>query len=237
VFVGVRVTLLPPPDTYLVEPSRYLLKELVSRAFGSLALPWTPADMKDLPFAAIFPWAAVAGLLLYRLTSGLPRPALANASMLLVWVIVSVLPVYSYFYVAPTLEGSRYLYLGTAAFSILIAQLAATRSAPGLESGGVIVLILIVGFSAIGVRRHQSAWLEAAAIRNAVLGAASDTLSTANCDSVAVKELPDSHNGAYVFRNGFAEALRAHGIPTPPLASESAACSYAWTGAQFTRER
>jgi hypothetical protein len=166
--------------------------------------------------------------LFYRLS----RRQLAAVAVVLTWLVVSVLPVYHFFYVAPTLEGSRYLYLGTAAFALLLVQLAAT--APDGRPTVVASLILCGAIAAgsAGVWIHQRPWVVAGAQREAVLRAARDTLATSRCSAISVSHLPDSFEGAFVFRNGFREALTLYGITTPPVRGD-AACGYRWTGTGF----
>lgn len=236
VFLGVRFVLLPPPDTYLAEPSRYLLKELVSRSFGAIALPWTGADIAASPLLALSPWLAAVALVALAAWRGMTRLALATAVLWGAWVIASVLPVYTYFFVAENLEASRYAYLGTAAFSLLLAQLAASVPPGRPAAAAATLLAATVTCGAIGVFMHQRAWVGAAAARDAVLRAARETIPASGCGSVAVEGLPDAVDGAFVFRNGFAEALQRHGIALPPFQTD-AACAFAWNGRTFTVTR
>jgi hypothetical protein len=139
--------------------------------------------------------------------------------------------------VAPNLEGARYLYLGTAAFSLLLAELASASALTTGKTGTIAALLAATIVSTvIGVRLHQQPWLSAAGIRDSVLEAADVTLAGAKCEAVAVGRLPDSVDGAFIFRNGFAEALRMRGIDTPPLGppgSQNPECSYEWNGVRF----
>jgi hypothetical protein len=236
-FVALRIYLLPPPATYLSAPTRYVLKEIVSRAFGSIGLPWTAVDIAVYPLMTAAPWFALVCLITLALWHGLTRRAFATVILCLMWVIVSVLPVYTFFYVAPNLEGSRYLYLGTAAFSLLLAELASASSVTTGKTAAIAALLAgTLVSTVIGVRLHQQPWLSAAGIRESVLDAAAVTLTGATCDAIAVGSLPDSTDGAFIFRNGFPEALRMRGIDTPaigPEGTQGPECSYEWNGVRL----
>ena len=235
VFTAIRLWLLPPPETYFAAPSRYLLKDLVSHVFGALGLPWTAADIGHHPLLVLFPWLALACLVVIVMAFRTPRTVVATASVLVAWVLASVLPVYTFFFVAPTLQGSRYLYLGSAAFALLLARLASTtRSGLPRKCSGLLLIASIASGSA-GAVFHQEPWIMAAAQRESVLAAAGATLNGAGCESISVSALPDSYMGAFIFRSGFSEALRRYGIQVPPIRDDDAACAYAWTGSGFAR--
>jgi hypothetical protein len=63
------------------------------------------------------------------------------------------------------------------------------------------------------------------------LSAAKRVLDSRECSrtAFAVEGLPDSVRGAYVFRNGFVEALAHHGLARNS-AQSAEPCRYKWTG-------
>src|SRR5204862_1737334 len=119
----------------------------------------------------------------------------------------------TFFYVAPDLQGSRYLYLPAVGWATLLVAVA--TAGRGAQSGTTIVrttaltmvAILAVGF-AIGVRRHLQHWTRAAAERERVEASAAANRDMQACSAIAVSGLPDVEQGAYVFRNGAPEAFR-----------------------------
>lgn len=235
-YIALRLLLLPPPETYYAFPSRYLLKELVSRSFGTLGVPWTSRDVADQPVVTLFSLLAITCALATALAFGITRRRFSLAVISASWVGVSVLPVYSYFFVSPTLEGSRYVYLGTAAFALLLIALASSPQARSRIGGlNLAVLVMTTACGAFGVRLHQQQWRSAAALREVVLTAAARTFPVIDCASMSVVGLPDSQDGAYVFRNGFSDALAKRGIDAPPIQEQNAACSFQWNGREFTR--
>jgi hypothetical protein len=235
VFTGIRLWLLPPPEAYFAEPSKYMLNELVPRAFGALGLPWTAADIAPHPFLVLFPWLALACVTAIAIPFRVPRIVVATVFLLIAWVIASVLPVYHSFFVAPTLEGSRYLYLGSAAFALLLARLGSTARSGLPRRCSALLLITSIVTGVRGALIHQEPWIAAAAQRESVLAAARETLDGADCASISVSGVPDSYMGAFIFRNGFKEALARDDIQTPPIREGDAECAYKWTGSGFVR--
>jgi 4-amino-4-deoxy-L-arabinose transferase-like glycosyltransferase len=147
------------------------------------------------------------------------------------WVVVSVLPVFSFFHVSATLEGSRYLYLPAAGFALLVALLLgeAARSMPRrftpvLIAAGVMVLAIQ---SVTASRFEVARWTEAAALRDRILTDYVRVMPSGSCGAIAAEGVVDNVDGAYVLRNGFAQALAEMGAE----ASESAAprCRVSWT--------
>ena len=134
------------------------------------------------------------------------------------WVLVSVAPLLTMFFVSETLEGARYVYLGSAMWTVGIVSLIAGVS-PRITAPAAGILMLLIVASASLVFAHQRPWLRAAATRDRVLAAA--VTAPAECNLVAATGLPDTEAGAYVFRNGFADAM------TPrPMSSGVVPCAW-----------
>ena len=72
-----------------------------------------------------------------------------------------------------------------------------------------------------------------------MLDNAFQTLADAGCETVTVRDIPETVDGVHLFRNGFAEAARARGLVLRqvPFGGD---CEFAWTSGGFvrvTRER
>lgn len=214
-------TTSPPVE----ELSGYALKEIVSRPFGLLGLPFHEdflASHPWIPFVLAVGWPAVLVAASARWWDS--RRDAEQLLALSVWILSSVAPVATLLFVADDLEGSRYLYLGSVAWSIMIAIL--VRSFRAGVRMMVIAPLLIL--SSIATHAQQSPWLEAARERERVLDAFRRTELA--CRPAVVRGLPDAIRGAYVFGNGFAEA-------TAGAANSSAAaraCVLVWDGKQFS---
>jgi hypothetical protein len=225
---ALRVALIPVPAEYASLPTRYLLKELVSRTFGWLAAPWSAAD-------AIAPWPltwlATAAVMILIGVALLDRGALFArwAPRLAGAALISVLPVYRYFFVSAEMENARYLYTATAFWSMLLICLGVRRTPTATTKALMAVLwaSVFTGLLAAHAAR-QSAWLAAAELRDRVLSSVSFEIRQRACETLTVRDLPDTVQGVFVFRNGFNEAI------SPLLdATSGRQCSGRWAGSNF----
>ena len=204
------------PADYAQAPSRWLLKEHLARVFGGLAFPFHD----DLGAAGAFA-ALVIGVAAPFLVAASARrwrrgePPFDTLVRLATWILVAPLPVYAYLYVTPDLQGSRYLYLPSAGWAIFVVAL--LDSAFSGRVGRVLVAALVaitIAVNALVLQVHLRAWQEAAAERDAVLAAGHRARAAYACGGPgSTYEGPDSVRGAYVFRNGLAEALGASSGP------------------------
>jgi len=126
---------------------------------------------------------------------------------------VSIAPVYSMFDVSGTLQGSRYVYLAVAGWSILMA----TLLLPARSRLDLFLVVAACAIGVIGVRLNLVPWTRAAAMRDEVLSAV-ERARASGCSDVWIRNVPDSVQGAYVFRNGLAEAIAPTTLSTaaPP---------------------
>jgi hypothetical protein len=128
-------------------------------------------------------------------------------------------------FIADDLQGARYLYLGSVAWSILLAGLLRSLREP--QRGWI--LIPVIAVFVIATRTHQSPWVAAALERDRVLEAYRQ--SDVACTPETVRGLPDHIQGAYVFRNGFLEAVAA----LTPSGGPAAPCELDWDGNRFKK--
>jgi hypothetical protein len=213
-----------------IEPTRYVVKTILSMAFGSLSVPLWSSELHRAPVAGIFMAAAAAGLAGAGVLAVRDRRTARVLVALIAWIAAAVLPAYTWFFIGPSLEGGRHLYFPAAGFAVLVG-LAAT-----LHTGGMgrllraTALALLVGNAAF-TRAHAGAWERAAAERDRILVAA-ERVHSAGCGAPHLAGTTDSIDGAYVFRNGLEEALRRRGLRRgAPDPAES--CRFRWNGAQF----
>lgn len=235
-FTVLRLAVLPPSTEFVQPPSGYIAKELVSRVFGAMALPWTEAEIKMASPRIVFPLVAVVFALVVATVRRFTSPLLMVTLLGLGWVVVSVLPVYRYFYIAPTLENSRYLYLGTCGFVLAFGSMLATAWDRAMLRRGLVSICLIsIAINVAGTIGHERPWRRAAMLRDAVLISAQDVLARKDCATVQFRDLPDTIDGAFVFRNGFVEALQWQGIDARRIVLQHPQCIYRWNGAEFIR--
>ena len=205
----------------------YAAKELFSRPFGGLGLPFHIDALtahRWIPYALALYWPALflSSATRWHDHGRDGRTILALAA----WIIVSVAPLATMLYIADDLQGARYLYLGTVAWSVMIAVLV-QRVQPTLRLVAIGPLVVVFAFA---TRAHQSAWSTAAFERNRVLDAYRS--SGLQCTPTEIRGLPDQIRGAYLFRNGVPEAIAS---VTPP-ATANPRCVLVWDGERFRQE-
>jgi len=198
-----RVLALPPAAGYASAPSLYKLKELLVRPFAALTVPLRTSVVTAWPWLGT---ALVCGLLLLLLRAAWSwrghRPEVFRAVVLALSVLVSIAPVYSLFDVSPSLQGARYLYLPAAAWSVFMASLVMpTRSRLNVLLAGLLLIA-----SAAGLRVNLRPWNAAARARDHLVAQVVRARQS-GCTTVWVRNVPDSVDGAYVFRNGLQDAV------------------------------
>ena len=210
-------------DTFAATPSRYFLKNMLSNAFGSLAVPLRTDEIRHLPAAGILAAVTIAAAGIAAVGGSASGRAARVALALMAWIVLAIFPVYSLFFVSNQLEGSRYLYLASAAWSLLLplASAEAAGMAGRVARTGVTVLVL---FWTVAAYQHVSSWVRAGEERDRILAAASD--ADPACQFAGVT---DNLQGAYVFRNGFDAALKRQGIRL----EAGADCTNRWNGTSF----
>ena len=191
-------------------PTRYALKQIVSLTFGTLAEPFTRAELGRVPALGIALAVAAAAIGLAMVWRTRTRNDVNGALRAIGWTLVSVAPAYSLFFISNDLQGSRYLYLASCGWSVLVASAFVPRA--GHRPAALAPLVAFLGIYAVGAQVHLRDWERAAALRDAVLARATTEVARSTCRPLGFTNLPDSVGGAYVFRNGFVEAMAAAGV-------------------------
>ena len=207
-YVAVRLIAAPVSSSYAAPPSRYLLKEMLARSLGTLAMPWANAVVETSPLV-VSGWAiafvVAATVYAWARTRQVSPSVIVRC---LIAAIVSVIPVYSLLFITADLENARYIYLSTAFWTIACVGLISAHEAnTRLRSSVMLGIAIVIG--AVGVQWHLTAWKDAALLRDRVLASAESVIATAPCSIISFADVPDSVRGAYVFRNGLGEALTA----------------------------
>jgi hypothetical protein len=191
------------------EISGFAIKNLIVRPFAALVFPFTAGQVAGFRPAlpVLYGLVLTGAVLLTWCRRSSTAAALAWRGAL--WILVASLPAGQLLFVGPDLEGSRYLYLPTVGLAIVTA--AAVQDLSGTV-GRPIVLAAVVAMavsSALVLEANVSTWTAAAQARDRVL--ASFERARAGLDPArGATSLPDRVGGAYVFRNGFREAIAWH---------------------------
>jgi len=237
VYAAFRLAVIGAGDGFAILPSGYLLKELVSRPFAALAVPFTGPELLRFPsLGAAVAWLLTGALVLATLRWRTDHAAFGRVARSALWIALCVAPVYSMLFVSADLQGSRYLYLAAAGWSILLASILIDDGAlsRGRRIGGMAATGAVLAVSLVGVRSHLADWVEAARLRDAVLASATDRLHDSTCDVVFFANLPDSVAGAYVFRNGFIESLQGSDLKSrAAVGTGEPRCTVEWNGRSF----
>lgn len=217
-----RIATRPIAEGFAAAPTSYKLKELLVRPYGTLAVPFRGAQLTEWPWLGVLLVGGLAVLLVRAAWHWRgSRRRLLVAGALGLWVLVSIAPVYSMFDVSGTLQGSRYVYLAAAGWSILMA----TLLLPARSRLDLFLVVAACGIGVIGVRLNLVPWTRAAAMRDEVLSAV-ERARASGCNDVWIRNVPDSVQGAYVFRNGLAEAIA-------PTTMSTAAPPSCWISVPF----
>jgi hypothetical protein len=220
--------------------NRYLIQRFVFNLFGTLSVPWHARVIANHSALAVGSAVCTIALLTWFFL-GAPRRQAVSTVAFAAWVLVAALPTLTFFYVAPTLEGSRYLYLSGIGWAVVVGGIVDAGSRvlvnpwPRALLFTTVLGLLVV--DAVGVRLHLQPWIAAAALRDRVEQAAVTAASEAACATLAVSDLPDAVDGAFVLRNGGVEALLQDRGLRVRLGSAPGACAVRWDGTAFVRTK
>jgi len=221
----------------LVRPplTKYVAQRAIFGSFGGLAVPW------HIDVIHRFSWMPLIGvvILVYLLIvffldpdRSSQRSKLAVAAAL--WVLVSILPVFPILFIGPDLQQSRYLYLPMTGWAALIAVIAGAGNRSYLKPLSYAAVVGLIVIAACGTVLHLRPWKEAARLRGMVEASAVD-LQMSKCPTATLSDLPDSVDGAYVFRNGGTEAF-ARDLHVNAVLGDSASgrCVFRWSDSEFS---
>jgi len=187
-FGFVRAVVLTIPSNYFVFPDRLYVKNLLSQPFKAFLAPWNQSYFGDL---AILKFVLLAAGALILWIPSLKGRISHNLLLGIGLIFIGTLPLYKMFYVAPDLQGSRYLYFSAFGWSVVLASvfqgLIKTRVAYV-----ILTAFLLLGLGII-LSGNLLVWKKAGGIIR--------TLP----EKVAREEAPDNFHGAYILRNGFNE--------------------------------
>jgi hypothetical protein len=204
-----------------------LIEGVTSGTVGGLVAPFSAAVFLEWPWLpAVSSLAVIVLVLRFTLASGPARDWRALIEGL-VWIVMPVAVVLPIFVLAPDLQGSRYLYLSTVGWATVVVALASAPR-PGFARLARVLAWTLVALNIAGTMLHLRPWRAAAAIRDEVMRAAAQDDRIRACADVALIDLPDSAQGAYIFRNSVREAFQRVGIVVNFQAS-APGCTFRWS--------
>jgi hypothetical protein len=197
---------------FLVTPSRFFLKQFLATPYKYFAQPWNAAAI-DVP--ALIP--CVLSLLILALLFILIVVQGSSARLLIgpALILMTTLPVYSYFYVGEDLVAARYIYCASVGWAFVLAQLLSAIRQRGLFVATVTGLVLI---SAVWLQLNLRPWRVAADVvheMHAGLGRGEPLQVTIaqwqarHSTKLELKNgIPYEHQGVGIFINGYDEFSR-----------------------------
>lgn len=212
----------------------FVVQRGVFEAFGALAVPFHN-DIGPLTVLSISSGVLIIMLATVFFLRRDPAPAVFGATA---WILASILPVLPILVVDSSLQASRYLYLGTVGWSVVLVMFVTdVRDAwPRWNVGSVAALGVLIGVMAVSARIHERHWREAGALRDMIERAAVAKLGVSGCGQVTLHDLPDQVRGAYLFRNGAREAF-AHDLGISATVGDAKGpCSFRWDSERFSFE-
>jgi hypothetical protein len=210
--------------------SRYLVPRWLFGTFGGLSIPWHAEVIASLPWLPILGTCIVVLIVLAFCLTSTDTVSLRCSYAMTAWICAATIPAITFFFIAPDLRGSRYLYLASIGWSALLVSLVASQTAQSVRALLSLCLVVLAMAGVYGARRHIQPWRAAAEIRDAVETAALGNPEIVACHGIAVRNAPDSVRGAYVFRNGLQEAL-ARDVGVAVMDRVPAMCSFQWNAA------
>ena len=204
-----------------------LIEGAVSGTVGAFVAPFSAAVFLQWPWLpAVSSLAVIVLVLRFAIASGPARDWRALVEGL-VWIFMPVAVVLPIFALAPDLQGSRYLYFSTVGWATVVVALASAPR-PGFARLARLLAWTLVALNIAGTSLHLRPWREAAAIRDEIMRAAAQDDRIRACADVALIDLPDSTQGAYIFRNSVKEAFQRAGIVVNFQAS-APGCTFRWS--------
>ena len=225
VFGAVRMAVHPEPALFQV--SKYAVQRTLFAAFGSLASPFHTDVVSLVPWLVVASTVLVVCVWTIFFVTPASRRDLTTVARGLTWILLAIAPVWPILVVPGDLQASRYLYLAGIGWALMLVA-ASTSAAPGVIARfPAIAVSLVVVIAAGATRAHLWHWQEAGIERDLALNAIVDARERHGCSDLSVSNPPDTVRGAYVFRNGLAEALAARGI-TLVESPQRAECAFTW---------
>jgi hypothetical protein len=211
------------------EVSKYALQRTLFQTFGGLVQQW-PATAQSLAVpVAVISVAAVLLIIVAAVWQARRETGRVFAASV-AWSIVSVLPVFGWILIGPNLRDSRWVYLAAPAWAIGLAALVTSPAQRLIRTLALAAAGLVIVLNIIAVRWQIGAWLRAGEIRDRVLSAIGENAGVRACEAVALSELPENVDGAYVLLNGVTEALVQRGQPIRLDPTAPPSCRFRWDG-------
>jgi len=194
---------------YFLTPGKYFAQKFIGTPYKFFAQPWNLTAVYIPAFVLCLATVTAFAVLFWAVVRGIGATVLVGPAV----ILVSTLPVYGYFYVAPDLRATRYLYFAAIGWALLVTQLLTTAFGQPrtlrVVFGGVI-LMMFVSLQA-NVKPWRTVGQIVRNIESAIREGKSPERDTADWkakygDGLEVKDgVPTVYKGIYIFVNGYTE--------------------------------
>jgi hypothetical protein len=200
---------------WLVPPTTYFVKQFLVIPYTVFVHPWNRAAV-DVP--PVILCASAISLVVLLLLAVVRSPSARVISGPAV-ILISTVPLYGYFFVAPDLAGSRYLYFASVGWSLLIAELSMSllgseRLYSALIAGLMVILAASLGLN-LGPWRTAADLVETMTIGLRQARSTGDIVQDWQARQGTTVELKDGipwkYKGVGIFSNGYPEFARLAG--------------------------
>ena len=203
-----RARVTPVESGFFVTPGKYFAQKFIGTPYKFFVQPWN-LTAAHIPNAVLCLATLTALAVLFSaVVRGTGEMALVGPAV----ILISTLPVYAYFYVAPDLRATRYVYFAAIGWAFLVTQLLTTIVARRRALAATFVSF--IAFLFVSLQVNVQPWGTAGEIVSAVAttireGRSDIDWQTKYGDGLELKDgIPTVYKGVYLFVNGYSE-LRA----------------------------
>ena len=187
-YIVIRTNLLSIPSDFFFSPSRYFIKSFFSQPFLVFQFPWNQAYFGTYPAIKFFISITVTSLFWYYFIRGRTTWRFAFGFAL---IFIGILPLYRMFFVAPDLQGSRYLYFSVFGWAIMLSTV--LLSIIKRKTEYIVLVLLVTCLLSFTLHHNLMTWKKAGQIIESLP------------DEIHEETIPDNYYGAYILRNGYNE--------------------------------
>jgi len=206
--------------------TKYVLQRWLFGTGAGVLAPWHIDVFHARPWMPIAMVATILVATILFICTPPGRDHARSASAIAMWPFMATLPTLTFFFVGPDLQGSRYVYLSVIGYAIFIAIIADGARPFGRLRVDIAMLATLIVLGARGTWLQEQPWRAASDVRDAFVDAARDDTRLHMCAAVALANVADSANGAYIFRNGIEHALAQVGVVV--VADAPFGCHFRW---------
>lgn len=210
-YLFVRSRVMSLEAGYFVTPGRYFVQKFIATPYKFFVQPWNPAVL-HVPRLVLCCTAVLAFTILFFAVTGGTGPMVLTGPMV---IVMSTLPVYSYFFVREDLASARYIYFAAFGWALLVTQLLITLLVHRRIVAGAFAALMVVMFVSLEINIEP--WRTAGRIVNDVEMSlrqgrsperSIDQWQATYGSGFEVKDgIPTAYRGVPVFLNGYLELV------------------------------